>query len=214
MLVAIGAGEGSSRGFVVASEAAPAGDPYYVMGPDGICRSASDEVLPLEEIALGLRTCGVRLDAEHALLTGAYTASGRMAERLLGALPRVLVVPQPSSSAPVALLEQEITREEPGQQAVLDRLLDLVLLSTLRDWCALPETEAPRWWRPHGGISSAPGRLCESLCLQRRVSAGVRYAPQPLREGRRLASRARSTEDLQRQGCQCDEGDARQGCRQ
>ncbi|WP_323185395.1 cupin domain-containing protein [Streptomyces sp. NBC_01214] len=43
----------------------------------------------------------------------------------------------------------EIGRDDPGQQPVLDRLLDL-LLSTLREWFARPEADPPGWYRALG----------------------------------------------------------------
>jgi AraC-like DNA-binding protein len=42
-----------------------------------------------------------------------------------------------------------VQRDEPGQEAVLDRLLDLLLIATLRAWFAGPEAEAPSWYRAH-----------------------------------------------------------------
>lgn len=122
--------------------------PLYVLSAQGTCTDGAGRALAPEDVSLGVRTCGTRLDAEHALLTGSYMATGRIADRLLTALPRVLVVPgRHRRSAPLELLEAEIARDEPGQQAVLDRLLDLVLVGTLRDWFALPEASAPRWYR-------------------------------------------------------------------
>src|SRR5690606_27432949 len=56
---------------------------------------------------------------------------------------------------------------EPGQQVVLDRLLDLALISTLRAWFNRPEADAPGWYRAHsdpvvgpalGAIHDAPTR--------------------------------------------------------
>lgn len=134
--------------FTLSSDPAAQPSPFFIQTTDGTCTDAAGEILLEESISLGVRTCGTRLDAENALLTGSYTASGRIADRLLGALPRVVVVArQDQRSAPLDLLETEIVREEPGQQAVLDRLLDLVLIGTLRDWFALPEVLAPQWYR-------------------------------------------------------------------
>ena len=47
-------------------------------------------------------------------------------------------------------MQEEIGRDEPGQEAVLDRLLDLLLIAVLRAWFARPEAEAPGWYRAHG----------------------------------------------------------------
>ena len=71
-----------------------------------------------------------------------------MSRRLLAALPSVLVV----SAADIAghvmdLVLGEIQRDEPGQQSVLDRWLDLALITTLRAWFDRPESHAPGWYQ-------------------------------------------------------------------
>jgi AraC-like DNA-binding protein len=38
-------------------------------------------------------------------------------------------------------------KDEPGQEVVLDRLLDLLLIAVLRAWFSRPEAEAPAWYR-------------------------------------------------------------------
>jgi AraC-like DNA-binding protein len=38
----------------------------------------------------------------------------------------------------------------PGQEAVLDRLLDLLLIAVLRAWFARPDADAPGWYRAAG----------------------------------------------------------------
>jgi AraC-like DNA-binding protein len=104
-----------------------------------------------EEMRLGVRTCGERLDGPNALLVGGYQVRGRVSERLLRALPRVLVVPNTGRLRPVLeLTVAEVERADPGQQAVLDRLLDLLLLSALREWFARPDVEPPAWYRASG----------------------------------------------------------------
>lgn len=87
-------------------------------------------------------------DGATVLLSGAYENEGGVSERLLRALPPVLVVPDTDGPSPLlALVATETAREIPGQQAVLDRLLDLLLISTLRGWFDRPETPAPPWYR-------------------------------------------------------------------
>jgi len=46
----------------------------------------------------------------------------------------------------VPLLGTEIGKDEPGQEAVLDRLLDLLLIAVLRAWFARPDATAPGWY--------------------------------------------------------------------
>jgi AraC-like DNA-binding protein len=50
----------------------------------------------------------------------------------------------------ISYLTEEIGRDEPGQDAVLDRLLDLLLIAALRAWFARPEAAAPGWYSAHG----------------------------------------------------------------
>jgi transcriptional regulator GlxA family with amidase domain len=47
------------------------------------------------------------------------------------------------------LLADEIVEDEPGQEAVLDRLLDLLLIAILRAWFARPDAATPAWYRAH-----------------------------------------------------------------
>lgn len=140
------------RAFSVTSDPDSPALPRYVCLADGSCTDAHGARLPESEIGLGTRACGDRLDAEHALFTGSFAATGRLTRRLLGGLPRVLLVPaERRSRAPMDLLEEELCRDEPGQQAVLDRLLDLVLIGALRDGLAHPQdapdgAAAPAWF--------------------------------------------------------------------
>lgn len=87
---------------------------------------------------------------ETVLLTGTYPAVGEVSRRLLAALPQVLVVRADEWDSPlVPLLAEEIGRDVPGQEAVLDRLLDLLLIAALRTWFARPDSAAPAWYRAH-----------------------------------------------------------------
>ncbi len=45
------------------------------------------------------------------------------------------------------MLDDELDRDEPGQEVVLDRVLDLLLVTALRDWFAMPDTDRPGWLR-------------------------------------------------------------------
>jgi AraC-like DNA-binding protein len=82
------------------------------------------------------------------LLTGSYLLEGEVSRRLLSALPALLVLRDDEWACPVVpLLADEIVKDEPGQEAVLDRLLDLLLIAVLRAWFARPEAGAPDWYR-------------------------------------------------------------------
>lgn len=97
---------------------------------------------------LGVRTWGNAPDGETVMVTGTYQLESETSRRLLDALPPFLHVAGDSWDNPlVAFLADEIARDQPGQEAVLDRLLDLLLIATLRAWFARPEADAPGWYR-------------------------------------------------------------------
>jgi hypothetical protein len=57
----------------------------------------------------------------------------RVSRRLLAALPKVLVLRgEELDSSLVAPLADEIVKDVPGQESVLDRLHDLLLIAVLR----------------------------------------------------------------------------------
>ncbi|MFE6523151.1 AraC family transcriptional regulator [Streptomyces sp. NPDC057794] len=92
------------------------------------------------------RACGTPADGAPVLLSGAFERRGELSERLLRVLPAVLVVPAAGGLCPSAeAVAEEIARERPGQQLVLDRLLDLMLVSALRSWFDDPRSGAPAW---------------------------------------------------------------------
>ncbi|WP_346175123.1 cupin domain-containing protein [Streptomyces cuspidosporus] len=81
------------------------------------------------------------------LIVGAYPVHGEISRRLLDALPVVLRVGGGGTAdAVLDHLAAEVTVDAPGQQAVLDRLLDWMLVCTLREWFDRPGGEPPAWW--------------------------------------------------------------------
>src|SRR4051795_2969245 len=120
--------------------------PTLFIGPGGDCRDAAGNHLA-DLMSLGVRTWGNDPTGSATLLTGAYALDGEVGARLLRALPPALVLPQAEWNSPIAaLLAGEIGRDEPGQEAVLDRLLDLLLITALRAWFARPDAEPPAWY--------------------------------------------------------------------
>jgi len=88
------------------------------------------------------------LDGPTVIVRSAYRLHGSIGHRLLDALPKALRVPAdalPRSAR--ELLDAEIGRDAPGQQTVLDRLLDLLLVLGLRAWLGRPEATPPAWYR-------------------------------------------------------------------
>ncbi|MFF7993534.1 AraC family transcriptional regulator [Kitasatospora xanthocidica] len=95
------------------------------------------------------------LSGGSVLMAGAYRVRGEVPQRLLRALPPVLVVPdEEEDRAGCAALRDyfraRFTAGRPGRQIVVDRLLDWLLVCTLRDWFDRPEADAPGWYRAQG----------------------------------------------------------------
>jgi AraC-like DNA-binding protein len=124
----------------------PERPPQWRINPDQRCTTLYGESLA-EEMDQGVRTWGNSPDGETVMLTGTYNMRGDVSGRLLSALPQLIVLGRDELDSPlIALLAAEIVKEEPGQEAVLDRLLDLLLIAVLRAWFARPEAEAPAWY--------------------------------------------------------------------
>ncbi|MEV7616874.1 AraC family transcriptional regulator [Streptomyces sp. NPDC089799] len=139
-------------------------DPYTVadapdtpvqitVGPDQRCSTGTGEDVT-DTMALGVRTWGDGLQDVGAsvMLSGTYQAPSEIGRRLLGALPPILVTPAQDTTYDVLirLLTEEMSKDEPGQEIVLDRLLDLLLIGVLRAWLAAPDSGAPAWYRAQG----------------------------------------------------------------
>ena len=118
---------------------------------------------------LGVRTWGNAADGATVMLTGTYQlrrrgqrpAAARAADAARAAATSAWDSPL------VPLLADEIVKDEPGQEAVLDRLLDLLLIAVLRAWFARPEAGAPGWYRAYG--DPVVGRRCGCSTTTRRT---------------------------------------------
>ncbi|MFI8288602.1 AraC family transcriptional regulator [Streptomyces sp. NPDC085614] len=130
--------------YTVAHE--PGAAPTATIGPGGVCTTLSGEPLS-ESMRLGVRTWGNSLDGANTMLVGTYQMDGEVSRRLLDALPPLLHLPAEVWSCPLMpFLDEEISRDEPGQSVVLDRVLDLLLIAAVRAWFARPGAEPPAWY--------------------------------------------------------------------
>ena len=128
----------------------PATPPQVVIHPGQHCTTLDGEDLA-QAMELGVRTWGNDPDGSVVMLIGTYERSSELGQRLLRALPPLLVVAHDDGSSPlVPLLGDEMAKDEPGQEVVLDRLLDLLVIAVLRAWFSRPEAEAPAWYRAYG----------------------------------------------------------------
>ena len=95
----------------------------------------------------GWHDAGEAVRGGTTLIVGAYPVRGEISRRLLDALPVVLRVDAGGTADPVVdHLAAELAVDEPGQQVVLDRLLDWMMVCTLREWFDRPGGEPPAWW--------------------------------------------------------------------
>lgn len=110
-----------------------------------------------EEYDLGVRSWGNSTSPETVLLTGSYLLDGEVSGRLLRTLPPLCVITERELGSPlVPLLDAEIVRPDPGQDAVLDRLLDLLLIAALRSWFSRADATAPGWYAAQGDAVIGP----------------------------------------------------------
>ncbi len=124
----------------------PATPPQIVIHPGQRC-TTPDGVDTHDAMDLGVRTWGNAADGSTELLVGTYRLGGEVSRRLLSALPRLVVLDDADDVAGlVTLLRAEVVRDQPGQDVVLDRLLDLLLIAVLRAWFARPASGAPGWY--------------------------------------------------------------------
>jgi len=133
-------------GYTIADD--PATPPQLVIRGGRKHPAGGGAEAPTARRNLAPRTYGDGLPGATTMLRGAYELRGDVSERLLDLLPRLAIVPAgPTTQGALGLLAAEVGRQEPGQDAVLDRLLDLVLVLALRAWCAAPDAAPPAWYR-------------------------------------------------------------------
>lgn len=128
----------------------PSTPPSMVIRGIQDCSTADGTSLD-EPAPVAPRTYGEPRNGAAMMVTGSYPAVSNVAERLLCGLPPVLYLPAAESPRTLlALVADEIAVDQPGQQIVLDRLIDLLLVRTLRAWFARADTGAPGWYRAIG----------------------------------------------------------------
>ncbi|MEG3614996.1 AraC family transcriptional regulator [Isoptericola haloaureus] len=129
--------------YVVADS--PATRPTVVVGPNPQdCRAIDGG--PSEMTTFGVRSWGNDPAGETVIVTGTYPLDGAVGRRILRLLPHRVVLRRGEIDGTVIdLLAREVVQDLPGQEAVLDRLLDLLLITCLRTWLDRPD--APGWYR-------------------------------------------------------------------
>jgi len=117
------------RPYVVADRAETPADIRIL--PGQVCVDPEGHLLD-DSMSLGVRTWGnTRAEDATVMLIGTYEEETSVGSHVLAHLPDVLVLGDVRTPA-VGMLAEELVRQRPGQEAVLDRLLDLVLIAALR----------------------------------------------------------------------------------
>jgi AraC-like DNA-binding protein len=130
--------------YVIADD--PGTAPQIIIHPGQRCESVDGTEMTMT--GQGVRTWGAAPDGGTVMISGTYQMHSEVSRRLLEALPGVLIRPVESGdNALIDLLVREMGGTEPAQDLVLDRLLDLVLVSVLRSWLAAPSQDSPGWQR-------------------------------------------------------------------
>ncbi|WP_443060444.1 AraC family transcriptional regulator [Streptomyces sp. NBC_00459] len=126
-----------------------ADDPAAVHGPHAAYEIAC---FTTDAECAGRQLGGIHWGTESkdatALIVGAYRASGHRHQRLLRALPPVLVINEDVEvCAWLETAAADAARSTAGSQALMDRLLDWALVCTLRSWFDQAGADAPSWYR-------------------------------------------------------------------
>ena len=128
----------------------PATAARVVIHPGQHCTTPDGQDLA-QAMDLGVRSWGNSPAGSTSMLIGTYERHSEIGRQLLSVLPRLVVMPADEWDSPLlSMLSREIVRDEPGQEAVLDRLLDLLLVAVLRAWLSRHQAEAPGWYRAQG----------------------------------------------------------------
>jgi AraC-like DNA-binding protein len=141
----------------------PPGDVALVRGgPDHfIAHTPNAACLPPEQFqARHADDEHASIDGANVFLCGAYVLSGDIGRGLLEALPPILTLSAAADDPlhdVIGLLSSELAASAPGQQTVLDRLLDVLLVLAMRAGFQRNE-HAPRWYQ-----ASADPRLGPAL---------------------------------------------------
>lgn len=89
--------------------------------------------------------------APTVLFSGRYTMRDGVPGPLVAALPTLAIVRADEGSCPVSpTILDDLSTAERGQQTLLDRTLDLMLIAALHAWFNRPGAPLPAWYRAHG----------------------------------------------------------------
>lgn len=132
--------------YVIADD--PATPPDVIIGRGGrYTTTAGEEIGTIR----GVDIVGAAEPDSTVLVHGLYTVDAGVPARLLATLPPLAVVEAGQGAFPLFTPRafEQFGRPEPGQQVLLDRVLELMLITGLRAWFTRPGAEVPSWYLAH-----------------------------------------------------------------
>ncbi|MER6241059.1 AraC family transcriptional regulator [Streptomyces clavifer] len=131
--------------YVIASD--PSAEPHVVIRPGGRCTTLDGREYSTTR---GVGTWGAPGPDDPVIVNGLYAVEAGTPSLLLAALPPLAVIPAGQGPSPISLVAlEDAACPAPGQQVLLDRMLDLMLITALRAWFTRPGAEVPAWYRAH-----------------------------------------------------------------
>jgi len=134
----------------------PSTAPQVIIHPGQICTTPGGYDLA-EEMGRRLRTWGNVDEMTEAgnppndicrMLVGVYETQPEVGARFVSALPQLTVISADEHRSPlITILAGELTTEGPGQQVILNRLLDLLVISMARVVFERGDQSTPGWFR-------------------------------------------------------------------
>ena len=120
--------------------------PTFDIGPGQLC-TTDDGHDVRDQLRHGIRRWGNAEDGETSFLVGTYERPDQAGGIVARSLPRLAVVRRENAdSTLVELLARELTHDGPAAQVVVDRLLDVLVVSTIRTWFDNPGSSAGSAW--------------------------------------------------------------------
>jgi AraC-like DNA-binding protein len=173
----------TARGLRYRFSDSPGTPPSVVIGPGQTSRDLVGNELCLE-LSHGVRRWGNAIRGEDTFVIGTYELPGQVTGQLVDAIPGLVVVRASEWSVGlggvlVDLLVAELERDLPGQDVVIDRLVDLVLVGALRAWFSRADAAPPSWWQAQtdpvvgpvlGVMHSEPAQAWTLQALARQVN--------------------------------------------
>lgn len=125
---------------------AAASVPTFDIGSGQRCTTVDGQDVR-DELRHGIRRWGNAEDGETSLLVGTYERPDQAGGIVARSLPRLAVVRRENAASTlVELLARELTHDDPAAQVVVDRLLDVLVVSTIRSWFDHPDSSAGPTW--------------------------------------------------------------------